>query len=355
MSISGTVKTLIRGNMPLSRIAAGIISNALYNADKENNDKILDNYLPQELRHNKAYIRKLKKDLALARIRHRMLTDEYFLYDFEKLSEAGRHEFLSVANTTRVFRDLQAPGAQELFRDKYATYRIFSDYYKREVIPISGEEDYPAFCDFISRHPKFIAKPRSDYGGHGIFIDSADKSNSREKFRKLLTEKGSVVEELVMQDERMAKFHPQSINTIRVATYLKDGKVTVLESCLRMGVGDAVVDNATSGGICAGVDFESGVVDGKAHLVHGGKKTVIFHPDTHTQILGAQIPCWDELKALVAKLPFVYEKQPLIGWDFALSENGWVMIEANTRPEVQGGEERGMRKAVEDALGFEIK
>ena len=42
-----------------------------------------------------------------------------------------------------------------------------------------------------------------------------------------------ILEELVVQIPDLGKFHPQSVNTIRFATYMKDGVLTKLEGTLQ--------------------------------------------------------------------------------------------------------------------------
>ena len=57
--------------------------------------------------------------------------------------------------------------------------------------------------------------------------------------------------------------------------------------------------------------------------------SVIFHPDSGCQILGMQIPRWDELRALGLELAAVLPEQKYISWDFALTDDGWVVVEGN--------------------------
>lgn len=45
-------------------------------------------------------------------------------------------------------------------------------------------------------------------------------------------------------------------------------------------------------------------------------------------------------------------EQKQLGWDFALSKNGWVMIEGNAMPSIQGFDlDHGMRKLLRDSFG----
>ncbi len=351
MSIGSYVKKTAGKSLFLSRIVSDVSGNWYYNRYKTDNDKVLEKFVPREKREDASYMKALKKDLLLAKLRHGAEVEEYFRYGFEKLSDAGRQEYLLVENSDRYFRAVEASGARKLFRDKFLAYQKFGDYYKRELIAIRSDDDFPAFESFVQRHPSYIVKPLAEYGGHGIFKDSVESGTVQEKFSSYRSSLGEcAVEELVIQDERMARFHPQSVNTLRIVTYCKDHEIHILQSSVRIGVGASVVDN---GCLSAGIDYETGTIITRGRMAHVAG-LYVFHPDTGIQILGNHIPEWDQVKDLINRLPYVVEEQPVVGWDLALSEKGWVVIEANTRPEVQilSGEGIGMRNIVERNLGI---
>ena len=96
----------------------------------------------------------------------------------------------------------------------------------------------------------------------------------------------------------------------------------------------------------AAVDHKTGRVytDAADEMAH----VYPTHPDTGFVFNGFQIPHWKELvkmvKTMAPKLPGV----PMIGWDFALSEEkGWQVIEGNEMGQIclmQIPTKRGMRK-----------
>ena len=47
------------------------------------------------------------------------------------------------------------------------------------------------------------------------------------------------------------------------------------------------------------------------------------------QILGAQLPDWQQAVALVKALADRIPSMKYIGWDLAHTEDGWVVVEAN--------------------------
>ena len=88
------------------------------------------------------------------------------------------------------------------------------------------------------------------------------------------------------------------------------------------------MDNVSSGGISCLIDVDSGVI------IHASdKKSAFFvsHPDTGKQIIGFKMPQWEEAKTLVNELAAVVPSNRFTGWDLALTDNGWVLVEANAR------------------------
>ena len=48
-------------------------------------------------------------------------------------------------------------------------------------------------------------------------------------------------------------------------------------------------------------------------------------------IIGQTIPRWQEAKDLVAELAKIVPDNHYTGWDLALTDMGWVLVEANRR------------------------
>ena len=55
------------------------------------------------------------------------------------------------------------------------------------------------------------------------------------------------------------------------------------------------------------------------------------HPDTNLDIVGFKIPMWNEALDFVKKLANVIPNVKYVGWDIALTEKGWVLIEGNEK------------------------
>ena len=161
---------------------------------------------------------------------------------------------------------------------------------------------------------------------------------------------GFVAEELIRQSEEMAKFHPSSVNTIRVPTIRFDDGVQIIHPFMRIGQKGNCVDNAGAGGIICLIDPETHTIIEAADEL-GQRYSV--HPDTKEQIIGFQIPRWDELKQFANRLAQVVPENRYTSWDLALTDNGWVMVEGNRRGQFVGWQitsQVGFRKELNDIM-----
>lgn len=90
------------------------------------------------------------------------------------------------------------------------------------------------------------------------------------KLEKVKSLSDTVVQEIVKQNASLSILNPNSLNTMRLVTFItQDGEVRLLSAVLRMGVGENKLDNAHSGGIFVGID-EKGCLKKTAHNLKGG-------------------------------------------------------------------------------------
>ncbi len=256
--------------------------------------------------------------------------DEYFSFNFSALTKSQRSSFVSDLARIKICDALNKKENKEIFDNKILTYEHFKKYYKRDLIFVKNPDDADAFNKFIENKSEIIVKPIDGAFGNGVRkleIDS-NKDDLFDEILKLYSSHGCVVEEVVKNVKEFEEFHPNSLNTVRVCTIRMDNRVEIFAPFARLGVGKAVVDNAGSGGIIASIDVGTGEITAAAN--ENGTKFEI-HPDSNKMIVGFKIPKWDELLLIVKECAQIIPSNRYVGWDFALTNNGWVMIEANAR------------------------
>lgn len=275
----------------------------------------------------------LIKDILWSRYVGKYGYQEYVKCGFANMTKEERKEYIGVYEFMSLWPKWGTQQTISLFENKYETYKRFEDFYKRDIIKISNQGDIFNFLNFCKSHCKIIIKPLNNFGGQGIKIIDTEKQGARTAFAYIIGIGGAVVEEIIDQDEQMANYHPNSVNTVRVVTYTDDNNVEIMYALLRVGTGGNNVDNTTSGGLAALIDIKTGKIITKADaLTNKTNISYANHPDTNVPILDSQIPMWEELLKLVNRLAQIVPEQKYVGWDLALSKKGWIMVEGNYKP-----------------------
>ena len=312
-----------------------------------------ERWLPSETLEDKQYLAALRRDLAYTRFYDDISYDEYFQYRFRNLTREERDKFISVRYTNRVMKHKLDRPAVAITSDKYKTYEFFGKFFRRDVVLVEGEKDREAFLAFAEKHPEFILKPTNAAHGRGVHkvdVGQYEPDTDSEPacagtflpeaanaaFDCLLKEAPFVAEELVKQDAEMAMFHPESVNTVRLVTVCREGKVSFLMCCIRFGLGGSVIDNGTAGGILAAVDTKTGEIATPAFYLTR-REEFEAHPDTGAPIFHTFLPHWDEMRQTTRQMALMVPDQRIVGWDMALTNGHWVLIEANSCPGLQPG------------------
>jgi hypothetical protein len=183
-----------------------------------------------------------------------------------------------------------------------------------------------------------ICKPTTDYAGRGIFhmeiqdgtIRVDDKIIQKNNFGDLFSKPPYLVQEKIIQHEKMAKLNPHSVNTIRLVTCFDDATIKPFSAVVRIGIEGRMTDNWSRGGIIVRLNLDTGCLDqyGFTRPEHKGRK-YDHHPETGVLFEGYEIPYCHQALELATKLHRYYYCTHSIGWDIAITEQGPVFIEAN--------------------------
>ena len=272
---------------------------------------------------------RLIEDMVYSLHRFGCMYEEYFWYGFPYLNTAGRSSFITDKVRYSYYRELNKDGDPNLFQDKWNTYKRFPEAFGRECVKVSDEGDRERFLEFLERHDGFIAKPLRGCCGKGTGI-WRDVEDANAAFDQIVALGETMVEELIGQSSDTAKFHPGSVNTVRVPVLIDvEGAPRVFHPFFRTGRGGASVDNAGAGGIFANVDPDTGTCTTLA--VDEVGRTYPLHPDSGIPLTGFRLPRWSEAVELAKRLTVEAEGYRFVGWDLALTENGWVVVEGNSK------------------------
>lgn len=284
------------------------------------------------------------EDMVYCLHKYGLSFQDYCIYNLNNKSEMCRQSFVSDKLRYYYCDILNSPEIEALMTNKFECYKIYGCFYKRDMVPCISIEEKSNFENFVRNHNRFIFKPLYEHSGHGIEIIDSEKLNVGDWYDRVCTNHPGVVEELIEQGYEMNQINPHVINSCRIVSFTIGDCVTLIGGALRMGVGDAVTDNAGAGGIYASIDTETGIIQTDAKNYNN--KHYKYHPTTGIQIIGFQLPQWDEAKDLIRKMALCYSGTTLISWDIAFSNKGWCMVEANDNGDwsiIQSNQEIGKK------------
>ncbi len=139
----------------------------------------------------------------------------------------------------------------------------------------------------------------------------------------------------------MGSLNPTSVNTLRFVTisswrkpFTENGDhVRLIGITLKTGGPGAIVDNLhAGGGVVAGVNLETGVVETDG--VNWQGEPLRYHPVTGVEMKGFSIPYFEETKQFVFSMIEDLQLNGMIGWDIAIGETGPLLIEPNGLPDL---------------------
>ncbi len=241
-----------------------------------------------------------------------------------------RKTFMTMNDNINLVRAVNDPEYRCCFKNKAQFHELFRDFTGREVLDLE-QADETALEQFLQNHGTVFAKPVDDFGGHGVRKICADQVENVSVLYQDLKNSGSVlVEEQIVQHPELNQLNPSCINTIRMVTLVVDGVAHHMYSLIRVGNGQGVVDNISSGGMYAPV-WEDGKIAKPAFC----DATGLYydeHPMTHTPFVGFAVPCYDEAVEMVKRAALVVPQIRYVGWDVSISEKGPVLVEGNVIP-----------------------
>lgn len=145
--------------------------------------------------------------------------------------------------------------------------------------------------------------------------------------------KGRIIEEYCSQHAWYRSLNPTSLNTLRVYAILRDDQtLRILGGYLRIGRSNAVIDNASAGGVFFPFDPASGVLRAGRFNTFD---TAHFpdHPDSGIQVEGYRLPGWDQIGPMAGDTLRAFPGIRFAGLDIAITEDGPCVIEINVAPD----------------------
>lgn len=286
--------------------------------------------------------------------------ENYRYYEFWKLDDEQQKTYYTKGDVKRLKAKYNRDSIVRYeLNTKDVFNRRFEKYLGRPWM-LTEDMDRDSFRSVFGAESRIMFKPTKGTAGAGIRIYDLNEDNIDSVYDEIAGSQEGIVEGFLKQHRDMCRFSVNAVNTIRLVTVMtqdenagiEPNKVHFLYAGLRMGVGDQFVDNMHCGGLTAVIDLETGrlATDG----INYRNEVFEKHPDTGETIKGSEIPCFREMIEMISSAGLIMPG--FVGWDIAISENGPVIIEANTSPGTgvlqtpYALEGRGMRHVIEKYL-----
>ncbi|MDO8302826.1 MAG: sugar-transfer associated ATP-grasp domain-containing protein, partial [Sedimentisphaerales bacterium] len=160
-----------------------------------------------------------------------------------------------------------------------------------------------------------------------LYLDH--KETTVETVRRAIPNK-SIIQQRIIQHEKMNLLYPHAINTVRVVTaFDTNNRVIPLSAIVRIGSGGRFCDNWGFGGIAVGVDVQTGKLADYGMFRPDFGKRADHHPDTGAVFGDFVLPYFKETIALAAAVHQYFYGVHSIGWDFAITPTGPTCLEGN--------------------------
>ncbi len=254
---------------------------------------------------------------------------DYLNYRFYLRSFSEKKEYVTIRTQNSFYAKVCPAEYKKVFSYKPEFHRVFAAYAKRQYFdPETGSDE--ELAAFLEKNPVLVEKPVDGLGGRGVVKRRAEEVGEAPAYHKFLRENRRFIEEVIPQHEKMAALCDRSVNTIRVMTSTTGEEPKIIFVGLRVGNGEADIDNFHGGGLGVLVDEETGVLIGDAF----DKELNRFptHPKSGVKFDGYALPCWEEIRALVLEAAKVEPHIMVTGWDVAVTPEGPLFVEGNRRP-----------------------
>lgn len=253
---------------------------------------------------------------------------DYQEFEFYNLNKEQRKTYLTRGKNNEIIRKFNNPDYFHFIDNKIELHQKFDKYIKHDWLYLK-DASCDDFIKFFSKHKSIIVKPIDSYGGFGIEkFEYQNEDESKNLYSQLLSNNQLLIESFIEQHKDMNLLYDNSVNTLRMFTFYKDGQSYFLNAVLKMGNGK-VVDNFSSGGMYTYID-DNGVCFAPA--IDQADNLFYEHPITKTKIVGFKIPMYNDAIELVKQCAKVVPEVAYVGWDVAIGKDGPDLIEGNCYP-----------------------
>jgi len=282
---------------------------------------------------------------------------DYFRSNYINLTNEEKDTFVTAKSFYKFLEYMNDKKYQVILNDKIVFNNYFSKYIKREWINLNTSS-IEEFDKFLKNKNIVFAKTPIGEGGHGVTKIIVKDHNIKKLYKELIEKKQTLVEEAIIQSDEVNEMNPNVVNSFRIVTIFKEGKVYLVNNALRVNQGACDVIGCTDDiyfSLNEKGKIDSNVIDDYGNIYER-------HPLTNKKFSEVKISGVKEAFELVKKLHLEIPQVRYIGWDIAFTNNGPELVEGNEYPgygllqfyKLYEGKRTGHKKEISDILGEEM-
>jgi hypothetical protein len=256
---------------------------------------------------------------------------DYFLFRFFEKDSAERSRWVGTGYKYEYDLVMNPKSTRDILENKIKFYEVYASFVLHAVCTMDDIQKHTESARIVLENPtgKVVVKDSLGQCGWDVeIINSAD--HDLDSLFKYMKSKGfDLAEEFIVQHPDISRLSDSGVNTVRVISQVnKDNEVEILGARMRISV-NTWVDNLASGNIATSVDLETGRINGLGVYSDITKNKESKHPVSGIELVGYQIPLWEECLDLVKRASLHRPENRAIGWDVVLTEKGPEMLEGN--------------------------
>lgn len=296
-------------------------------------------------------------DLFVAAIRHGIDAQVYYMFEFYRPAQRARISGYvtryEMKNGLYKVLTWQIPKARQriMLGDKFGMYRIcLANNIPTVPILLQAERgELVSVTQDLSQFARdLFIKPRQSKGSRGVEVvshadgiyvaedgTSFDHQGLLDFARRRSLKEPILVQPLIRNHDRIADLADVALMRIRVITCLDAKGEPVATHAVLSNLSKLETNWKTDIELGAAIDLASGALG----MMTGDKADMWLdwsetHPITGAQVLGRIVPCWNEVLSIAVKAHAACRDRFLVGWDIAVGQEGALLLEGNSYPDV---------------------
>ncbi len=256
---------------------------------------------------------------------------EYFQFRFFVKSKEERKAWAGTGYMFEYQLLMNPKSERDILDDKTLFYKKYKDYFVHTVADIVDLKQNKVLVAKLlnTSSGKLVFKVADGKCGVEVEIKKANEFNEDSLISFMENNKFDLVEEFIIQHPSLNALSPTAVNTVRIFTQLNASNEVELLGCRQRISVNSSVDNMAAGNLAAPIDDKTGIVSGPGVYSDITKQDEDKHPMTQLDIIGFQVPFWQETLQMVKQAALLYPQNRSIGWDIVITEKGPGFIEGN--------------------------